>query len=226
MGFLAAAAPWIVKGGALLGGFLGGKKAQSSAQQRSPEEQQALGGAQGIAGGLQSSGTQLTQQGMGQVGQAGSYYSTLLGGNRAQMGLATAAPRASITDTYRGAERSLEHGGVRGAVGDLAKAELSRDKASKISGLTTGVQPGAAAALADIGTNLTGQGGQRMDAAGSIYSNLLGQGSQNRQYARGEGEKAGSSIGSLLFDILSGASKLGGGQKGMSGLPGGQSGPF
>jgi hypothetical protein len=226
MGFLAPAVPWLIKGGALLGGYLGGKKAESNAMKRSPEEQLALGGAQNAASGLQSTGTQLTTQGLGSVNHAQSYYGTLLGGNRAQMGLATAAPRASITDTYRGAERGLEHGGVRGAVGDMAKAELSRDKASKISGLTTGVQPQAASALADIGTNLTGQGGQRMGAAGSIYNSLLGQGFSNRKYGREEGEKATDGIGRLLFDILSGASKLGGGQKGMSGIPGGQSGPF
>lgn len=226
MGFLAPALPWIVKGGALLGGFLGGRKAQSSAQQRSPEELAALGGAQAAGSGLLTSGTQLTQAGLPGAQQAASYYSTLLGGNRAQMSEAVAGPRGAITDQYRGAERGLERSGIRGAQGDLARAELNRQRVGQIAGLTTGVQPMAAAGLADLGTNLVSQGGQRQAAAGSLYGSLLGQGAANRIYARGEGEKAGTSIGSFLFDILSRFGGKGGGDKGMPGLPGGSSGPF
>lgn len=226
MGFLAPALPWLGKGAALLGGYLGGKKAQSSAMQRSPEELQALAGAQSAGAGLQQSGTQLTQAGMPAANQALGYYQTLLGGNRAQMGLATAAPRSAITEGYRGAERSLEHSGIRGAAGDLAKAELNRDRAGKVAGLTAGVQPMAAAAMADLGTNLISQGGSRQASAGSLYQSLLGQGANNRMYARQEGEKAGTGIGGFLFDILSSFGGGSGGKKGMPGLPGGSSGPF
>ena len=227
MGFLAPALPWIIKGGAALAGVIGGRKAQSSAMQRSPEEQAALGGATNTANTLTTTGTQLTGAGMGAVNPALSYYQTLLRGSRGAMANATAGPRGAITDTYRGAERGLEHSGVQGAGRDLATAELGRQKAGQIAGLTTGVQPAAAAALSDLGTNLTSQGGQQSNAAGSIWSSLLGQGNANRQYGRAEGEKAGTSIGGLLFDVLS--STIGKGKKptfGMPGLPGGQAGPF
>jgi hypothetical protein len=70
----------------------------------------------------------------------------------------------------------------------------------------------AAGALADLGTNLVSQGGARQGAAGSLYSNLLGQGVHNREYARGEGEKAGTGIGSFLRDALGGL--LGGKSRG------------
>lgn len=204
MGFLAPALPWIVKGGAALAGVLGGRKAQSSAQKRSPEESAALGGAQSTAAGLTSTGQDLVGQGKPYIRQAGDYYSTLLRGNRAAQAQATAAPRAAISDTYAGAERGLERSGVRGAQKQVASGELARGRASQIAGLTTGVQPAAADALANLGTTVTGQGGSLMQGAGGIYSNLLGQGFQNRVYARGEGEKAGSSIGGFIFDILSG----------------------
>lgn len=216
MGFLAPAVPWIIKGGAALGGSLLGRKAQQGAMKRSPEESAALGGAQNVAGQLSSTGTNLIQQGAPLQGQAASYWSTLLGGNRAAMAQATAAPRAAITDVYRGAESNLTRSGVRGASRDVAKAELGRDRASQIAGLTTGVQPMAASALGEVGSDLTRTGSNLLGQSGSIWGNLLGAGFANRKYGRQEGEKAGSSIGSFLFDILSGTigKKFGGGGDG------------
>lgn len=204
MGFLAPAIPWIVKGGALLGGMLGGKKAQSSAQQRSPEEAYALNQGSQLGTSMGQQGTNLVQQGQQNLNPALNYYQALLGGDRAKQAQVTAAPRAAISDTYRGAEHGVERSGLRGATKDLATAELSRDRASKIAGLTTGVQPMAAGAVSDISTNLLSQGGGMQQNASSLFANLLGQGYNNRVYARGEGEKAGSAIGGLLFDTLSG----------------------
>jgi hypothetical protein len=120
------------------------------------------------------------------------------------MSQATAGARAGVTDIYRGAERGLEKSGVRGAQRDTAKAELGRQRASQIAGLTTGVQPFAAQQLMGIGSEQLGTGAPMLGQAGDIYTNLLGQGSANRQYARGEGEKAGTGFGGLLFDIMSG----------------------
>lgn len=220
MGFIAPALPWIMKGASLVGGMLAGKKAQSSAMQRSPEELAALQAATGAGQGLMRQGQTLSETGLPAAKNALSYYGTLLRGDRGAMSLATAGPRAALTDTYRGAERSLEHSGVRGAQKDVASAELSRDRASKISSLITGVQPGAAAALMDGGTNLIGQGNTAMGNAGSLFSGLLGEGYKNRVYGRQEGEKAGKGIGGFLFDILSGGLGKGGGKGGGGGQPG------
>jgi hypothetical protein len=204
MGFLAPAVPWLVKGGAALAGGLLGRKAQSSAMQRSPEERQALAGAQGVATNLQQTGGGLIQQGQQTLAQPTNYWSRLLGGNRASMAQATAAPRAAISDVYTGAERNLERSGVRGAARDVASAELGRERAGKIAGLTTGVQPGAAAQLGEIGSEYLGRGAPMLGQAGSIYSSLLGQGQYNRMYGREQGQQAGTQIGGLIFDILNG----------------------
>lgn len=204
MGFLAPAMPLIVKGGAaLLGGMLG-KKAQSSAMKRSPEEQTALTGAQGAAGNLATTGAGMTETGQATQRPATSYFDTLLRGNRASMAQATAAPRAAITDVYRGAERGVERSGVQGAARDVQTGELNRQRASQLSSLVTGVQPAAAEALTGIGQQQTSQGIGATGNAGSIYGGLLPQGAANRQYAREEGEKAGKGIGGLLFDVASG----------------------
>lgn len=214
--------PFIPAIGGAIGGIIGGKKATSSAMQRSPEEQQALTGAQGAGTALAGQGTGLFNTGTGMVGQgqatvAGptSYYQKLLGGNRALASQAIAAPRAAISDVYRGAERGLEQGGVRGAQRDVAKAELARGKAGQISSLITGVQPGAAGALTSIGENQTSQGAGlaatgvgATGSSGNIFQNLLGQGTANRKYGRAEGEKFGTGFGGLIFDLLNASGKF------------------
>lgn len=215
MGFLMPALPWIVKGGAALGAALIGKKAQGSAQKRSPEEQAALAGTQRAGQGLQSTGTGLVAAGQPQLAQAGNYYSTLLRGNRAAMSQAVAGPTAQITDVYRGAERGVERAGLQGAVRDVARGELNRQRASQLSSLVTGVQPYAAEQLGSLGAGQVSAGLGAQSNAGSIFGNLLGAGYQNRVYAREEGGKAGGAVGGFLFDILSGTL----GQMGKKGPP-------
>lgn len=225
--------PFIPAIAGAIGGIFGGKKATQAAQKRSPEEAQGLAGAQSAGGALAGQGANLFASGMGmaQQGQqtlAGptGYYQKLLSGNRALQSQAVAAPRGAISDIYRGAGRSLEHSGIRGAQREVAQGELSRQRAGQISSLITGVQPGAAAALTDIGHTQTGQGTAQAGVgvgatgqAGGIFADLLGQGAQNRRYARGEGEKFGGGFGGLIFDLLSGVlNKKGGGGGGY--LPG------
>jgi hypothetical protein len=199
-----------MRGGSALFGALMSRQAQKSAMKRSPEEMAALAGMQGNAGQLTDSGMDLMDRGMPWTDQAGTYWSTLLKGNRAQMAQATAAPRAAITDIYRGAESNLERSGVRGAARDVAAAELGRDRASKIAGLTTGVQPAAATALADMGESTTRTGAGMLETSGNMWGNLLDGGFANRKYGRQEGEKFGSSMGRLIFDILSSSGRKAG----------------
>lgn len=204
MGFIAPALPWIAKGGSMLLGALGGKKAQSSAQQRSPEEQQALQGEQGAASDLSQLGGGLVSQGAPLTRQSSNYFSTLLRGSRSAQAMATAAPRAAIGETYAGAERGLDRSGVRGAVRDTQAGELARERASRISSLVTGVQPAAAEQLGAMGSDMTRTGGAAIGDAGRLNADMLTRGFENRKYAREEGATAGKSIGSLAFDILNG----------------------
>lgn len=193
-----------IQAGAAIGGHFFGKRAEKGAMKRSPEEQVALGGAQKSGQALQQTGGELVQEGRQTLQQPLNYWQRLLGGNRPQMAQATAGARGAITDIYRGAERGLEKSGVRGAARDVQKGELNRQRASQIAGLTTGVQPMAAQQVAGIGGEQLGTGAPMLGQAGDIYTNLLGQGAQRTQYARGEGEKAGSAAGGLIFDVMSG----------------------
>lgn len=216
MGAIVPALPWIAKGaGALVGGLMS-RKAQKDALKRGPEEQAALSGLTQAAGNLNAAGAQLGQVGGGltQSGQQlqqgpANYYQTLLRGSRGAMANAVAAPTAAITETYRGAERGLERSGVRGAAKDVATADLNRQRASQIAGLTTGVQAGAADRLAEMGGQQVSQGVGALSAggglygqAGNLYSGMLGEGARNRMYARNEGAQAGQQWGGLVFDLI------------------------
>src|SRR5438874_8595463 len=118
-------------------GSLISKHAQASAMKRSQEEQKALQGGQQAAGQLGTTGQQMTTTGAENIGAGSNYYQALLHGNRALQAQATAAPRASITDTYAGAQRGLEQSGVRGAEKDVATGELQRQKAGQLASLVT-----------------------------------------------------------------------------------------
>lgn len=206
---MAAAIPVGIMAGKAIYGAIQKHKADKALKGAQAERQGMVRQASGVGNALQTSGTNLTDTGMKQgVNPALNYYNTLLGGNRAQMGLATAAPRAEITDQFRGAQRSLEHSGVRGAAGDQAKADLIRDRTAKIAGLTTGVQPNAAAALGTMGTAITGQGGQRLANAGQLWSNLTGYSQENQQDAAGRADTANAQFGSSLFDLISAGGKM------------------
>ena len=142
MGWLAIAAPYIAQGVGALGSYLSSRKAGK----RGEEEQQALGGAQQAAGTLASTGSSL----LGNVQGPANYFQTLLQGTRPAMAQATAGARGSITDLYRGAERGVDRSGIRGAQRDVTLGELARDRAAKLAGLVTGVQPQAAQSLTEI----------------------------------------------------------------------------
>lgn len=200
--------PFIPTIAGAVGGIFGGKKATSSAMTRSPEEQAALRGGQQAGSTLTGQGTGMVTGGQQTLAGPTGYYQKLLSGNRALASQAVAAPRAAISDVYRGAERGLEHSGVRGAARDVASGELARQRAGQMSSLITGVQPLAAEALTGIGQTQTAQGVGAVGAGGNIFSRLLDQGTANRQYGRQEGEKFGSGFGGLIFDILNATGKF------------------
>lgn len=200
--------PLAISAGMAIYGHYANKKKAKEAAQRSAEEQTALSGAQGIAGNMSAQGQELVRQGQANQSPAANFYRTLLQGSRGSMNQAVAAPTAAISDVYSGAERNLEHSGVRGAAREVASADLGRQRAGQISGLITGVQPAAAQGLAQIGGQQTSQGVSAQGAAGNLYGNLLGEGFRNRVYANDQANQAGQSTGALIAGVAGEAGKI------------------
>lgn len=210
--------------GGLIGSKLLGNSAQKAAMKQTPQEIAAYGGASrgadasmGIGDTAAKQGTQLYGMGAPAVGQALQYYSTLTGGNRAQMQEAVAPEAEQITDVYKGAERGLERSGVRGASRDQASAELSRQKAGQIAGLIGGVRGNAAQTLAGIGgSTLSQASGANATAAGAyggagnIYQGLIGGEAQRRSAGVAASDSASAGVGALVADLLKSYGSKGG----------------
>jgi hypothetical protein len=206
------AIPLLIQGGSALVGYLASKHAQSEAEKRNPEEQAALNSANQAGSALSGAGQSFINQGLPYSTQAGSYFQTLLRGNRAAMSQATEGSRNAINDLYAGAQRNLQHSGIRGAAAEEQGAQLNRQRAGQVASLISGVQPGAASALQNLGTTMTGQGSVALNSAGNLYQNLLGQAATNKQNAYKEGADTGAAIGGMVYDVASGVWKATGGR--------------
>lgn len=150
-----------------------------------------------LAGYLQKQGMMTAPA----LGQAQSYYSTLLNGNRAAMQQAVSPEANAIADTTKGAQMNLERMGVTGGQKIQAMADLNRQAAGQQGQLTVGVRPAAAQQLTQIGQ--IGLGAQTgalsgLSGAASTYSNLLGQSTNiaNTQYQRNQ--QMGQMVGGLV----------------------------
>lgn len=183
---------------------IAGHKSRKPTDAASTSMDQTLGQLRGQSGTLFNSG-------MPMVNNAAGYFGTLLRGSRAAMQQATAGPAAQITDTYRGAESGLEKMGIRGGEAATARAELQRDKASKIAGLTTGVQPAAAQALSEQGTSLVNAGQTGLASAASGYGSLMANRLNSQGQAFNQNSSIGEGIGRSIGEIIKAHQNKGGG---------------
>ncbi len=137
-----------------------------------PQGTQAQGNLLGNAGSLRDagnsllgSGAALQKTGMGAFNKANAdlnipmnYYRTIAGGSRGAMTAAMAPEMGAITSAYRGAESALDRGPARGALRDVAGADIAREKAGKISGLALNARGGAMSSLAGLAAQQQGAG--------------------------------------------------------------------
>ena len=203
---MGAAVPLALAGAQLAGAYIASRKSKA--------EKGALAGQQTAQGNLLGQGNTLMQMGLPATRSALGYYDTLLQGNRAAQSQAIAAPTAQITDLYRGAERNLDHKGIRGGGRDLAMAELGRGRVSQLSQLTTGVQPMAAQNLGALGSQSMAQGIGATGAAAGVATNIASQGFQNRQNTTQMFGQAGAGMGSAIYDVWKNKSAKGAGAGG------------
>lgn len=137
-----------------------------------PEGTAAQGGLLGNSNLLKAAGSGLLDQGaatratgMATFNKANAdmnipmnYYRTLAGGSRGAMNAALAPEVGAITAAYRGAEGALDRGPARGALRDVAGADIAREKAGKISGLALSARGNAMQPLAGLAGQQQGLG--------------------------------------------------------------------
>lgn len=203
----AAAVPFALKAGAMVGGSLLGKKlsgpsgAQKSAMTGTQQSAQQVGA---MAPPLMKQGAALTGQGAGTLGAAGDYYKNILS-NRQSARESLAPEMQGALAYYKGAENKTQRT-MRGGSRDYAQAELERQKTGQLAGMLPAARAMAAQGATGVGGAQTGAGaaasGQGVNAAGTagyINSGLFNQASQLQQ----QQQEGGKGWGSLLYDAAS-----------------------
>lgn len=206
------------------------KAAEQAMQAQTAATQPAFDqlGALAKQAGQTSSG--MFKAGMPLFQNAANYWGTLLRGGRSAMQGAMAPEISALTDTYRGAARSIERTAA-GPQRDVAMADLARQRASQIGGLALQVRPQAANQVADLSRLAFGTGTQAMGAAGGVLGQILQGQSQlgqldlaRQRFGAEQSSASGKAWGDFITALIGAfaKSKGGGGTAGVStGLYGG-----
>lgn len=193
------AAPLISTAVGAVGSLLGRKSANKAAQPSGAELAAEQGQTQN-ARNLTGTGTGLLAQGMPQLRQAGGYFSTLAGGNRAALTQALAPDIENINAVYGGTARTLQRF-TRGPERTVQMAEAERERAGQVASLFRNARPQANAQLANMGQETIRGAGSLFDSAAGQYGNQAGRGLTNRYAGENLKRQAGEDYGNLFFNL-------------------------
>lgn len=202
---MAAAVPFAIKAGSMIGGALLGKKLSGP----SPQQNTAMQGAQQAAGQvgqyaspLVQSGLSTIGQGRGYLNQAGNYYGNILS-NRRSAREALAPELKTTMDFYAGASNKAGRT-LRGGARDYALAELDRQKVGNMAMMLPQARAQAAEGVGNLassaiygGSNLVGSGVGAAGQAANIYGNLF----NNATTVRNQQGEGGKAWGGFLGDL-------------------------
>lgn len=203
---MAAAIPFALKAGSMIGGSLLGKKLSGP----SGAQKTAMTGAQQGSQALTAAGTPLLAQGSAlargggtDLDAAGNYYRNILSSRTA--GREALAPEmASALNFYRGAENKTKRT-LRGGSRDVALAELDRQKVGQMATMLPAARREAAEGMLDVGgtrlsggTALTGQGVNALSNAAYANAQLFG----NATTLQNQEQEGGKAWGGILYDVL------------------------
>lgn len=200
--------PLISSGIGLLGGVLGRRGGGGGGGNAMAQAQPAINALTNIGKTQLNQGQQAFSFGMPNLQKAGNYWSNLLSGSRAGIAGAIAPEVSALTDTYRGAQRSLERS-APGPGRDVAAAELNRQRAGQIGGLALGVRPAAAEQLGSLGQFGVTSGLQGTQGAGGTFAQLLsgqtGLGNlalSQQKFASEQNEAFGNQLSKFLVGLI------------------------
>ena len=184
--------------------------------ERTPQETASLQSVSDIARLITGQGSGLYDVGAPAYSQAINYYRRLLGGSREAITEAVAPQGQAIADIYKGAERSLKAGPLRGGARELASGELSREKTGAIAGLPAQAREAAAAAAGGLGLAGAQAGVGAEQAGAGLYGNIAEMEQANRfggigaaQAQQGLGLQAALGAARLTLDDLVQSGQLG-----------------
>ena len=209
----ATAIPAIATAGGSIGAGLLNYFGAKKASQPGKVEEGAQRTQTGAANQLTEQGSQLSGFGMPKLQQAGNYFSTLAGGNRAATTQALAPETEQINALYGGTQRTLQRF-LKGPDRDYQMGELTRQRTGALGSLFSGARERGVSGLVSLGQYGTSQGAQLTQGAAGIAGDVARGQQQNRLSGYDLQRQAGQDTASLIFQLLKGgAFKWGSGGK-------------
>lgn len=199
----AAAIPAIATAGGSIGSGLLNYFSAKGASKPGKEEGAAIQGQTSAGNQLTAQGSQLSGFGMPKLQQAGNYFSTLAGGNRAATGQALAPEAEQIKSLYGGTQRTLQRF-LKGPDRDYQTGELARQRTGALGSLFTGARERGVAGLVNLGQYGTSQGASATAEGGGILGSVANRGQANRFGGQDLQRQAGADSASLIFQLLKG----------------------
>jgi hypothetical protein len=184
-----------------MSGFLGiggsGAKADRSWQSLS------AGGLNNLFNWGMSTGQGATSAGLGALGKAGSFFSSLLSGNRAQTNAAM-APQIATANAQTDAQRRqlAASGTARGGGTAPASQTAQTTKLAQIQNMLFGARTGAAEGLTKVGSAEGGIGLSAAATAGNAATGLGELGTNARKQDLAQQQEIGQSIGQIAASLL------------------------
>lgn len=180
----------------------------------------------GNAGTLQPQGSALLNLGLGNQQAGSNYFHNLLGGNQAETSQLLAPDIARIQGGQQQALQSastlMPHGAGRS--GTLFQLPFQTNQ--QVQSLYNNARGGAAGALANLGTQQSGLGGNLFGIADQALGTAGNQGAALAHIGQTQQAMQNTIVGSILKGLLGGLAGLGGGANAgaVSGFAGGASG--
>jgi hypothetical protein len=150
-----------------------------------------------------NSGSAETGQSQGLLGQAGSYYSSLLSGNRAATMSAVAPTATAATGQADAAKRSLSASGtMRGGGANVTGQTINDQTRSTIDNAINTDKAGAAGGATATGSTMASQAGNLLGMGETAASNLTADAGGSRGTSASLRQNAISSASSLTSSAL------------------------
>jgi hypothetical protein len=179
-----------------IGGLFGGSARKTDRKY----QLSAMGGLNNLFNFGMQSGTNETGQSQGLLGQAGSYYSSLLSGNR-QATLGAVAPTVNAANaTTDATKRSIASSGTaRGGGVNATTQTLEDQKRASIDNAVNSAKAGAAAGATQVGGTMASQAANLLGTAEGSASSLASIASGSRQISQQQHMQSAQEIGDLIF---------------------------
>jgi hypothetical protein len=182
-----------------IGGLFGGSAAKTDRK----FQLSAMGGLQNAFNFGLNSGANETGQAQGLLGQAGSYYSSLLSGNR-QATLSAVAPTVNAANaTTDAAKRGIASSGTaRGGGVNATGQTLEDQKRASIDNAVNSAKAGAAGGAMAVGGTMASQAGNLLGMGESAASNLAEIASGSRKESNALHMQSAAAVGGLSSAAL------------------------